>query len=99
MEVTIFDYLKYNNTDYKDLKEGDDKDRVTKLAENIKAVGLENVILSFTPAYQFNARFFEHNGEDFISSFPQDLTNKLIVLWLHIDDEDSLAHYKKLFQA
>lgn len=85
---TIFDYLKYNNIPYSELPEGEDKNRLEKFAKKIEDEGLKDLILSFTPAHTFNARNLENHPKDYISGLPQDLTNKLILLWLNLDNPE-----------
>lgn len=84
-DFTIFDYLKYNNVDYYELGNQDDKERLERFVRKLEEAGLDKIILTFPPAYKFNPRYFEHNGRDFISGFPQDLTNKLILIWVNLD--------------
>lgn len=89
MTTTLFDYLQYNNSSYNDLNiSKEDKEIIERFAEKLKEAGLEETITSFSPAYKFNPRNFEHNGKDFISGFPQDLTNKMIVIWLHLTESE-----------
>lgn len=98
-EFDLFDYLKYNNIFYKELPEGLNKERMTLFAEQIKEVGLDKAIMEYNPAHTFNAREFEDYPHDFVHPFPNSLGDKLIVLWLHIDDKEPLEAYKRLFPA
>lgn len=86
MKTTLFDYLSFNNVSYFELENLDEKERLELYVDKLKEAGLEDIITSYSPAYRFNPRDFEHNGKDFISGFPQDLTNKMILIWLHLDD-------------
>lgn len=97
--TTLFDYLKYNNILYKDLTNEEDKAKIEKFVDYLKQAGLEETILSLTPAHQFNARWFEHNGRDFISGLPQDLSDKMIVLWMKLDEKEPLEEYRKIYPA
>lgn len=89
MKTTLFDYLQYNNNSYYDLNiSKEDKELIEKFAAKLKEEGLEETITSFSPACKFNPRNFEHNGKDFITGFPQDLTNKMILIWLHLTEPE-----------
>ena len=95
--ITLFDYLKYNNILYKDLTKDEDKAKLEKFVDYLKQADLEKTILSLTPAHQFNARWFDHNGRDFISGLPEDLSRKMIVLWMKLDEPKPLEEYRKIF--
>ena len=84
--ATIFDYLDFNNVSYYKLNEGDEKEMLKSFVVKLKEAGLEETILSLNISYRFNPRNFWHNGKDFYSNFPQDLTDKMIVIWKHLTE-------------
>lgn len=94
---TLFDYLKWNNILYKDLTDEDGKAKIEKFVDYLKKAELEELILSFSPACQFNARWFDHNGQDFVTGFPDDLSSKMMVLWLKLDEPEPLVEYRKIY--
>lgn len=85
---TLFDHMKYNNVHYNELKDEESKRKIERFVLSIQSnKELEHLILSFPQAYEFNARNFWHNGKDFISGFPDDLSYKMISLWIKTNDE------------
>jgi hypothetical protein len=88
MTFTLLDYLQYNNINYSELPDGEDKDKLKRFAKKLEEENLKELILSFTPAHKFNPRHFEHSAQDFISGLPQDLTNKMMLLWVNLNDPE-----------
>jgi hypothetical protein len=87
MKHSLFEYLKYNNISYFELKNDDEKKKLEKFVNKIKQENLEKTILSFTPAHKYNIREFESGVIDVISDFnAADLERKLMRLWIHKDD-------------
>lgn len=98
--LTLFDHLKYNNIPYKDLTDEEGKAKIEKFVDYIKKAELEQTVMQFdNPSYQFNARWFDHNGRDFITSFPESVSDRLIVLWMKLDEQEPLEAYRKIYPA
>lgn len=82
----LFDYLKYNNIPYYELTDEYGKDKLERFVKKVEEKELDKIILSFTDR-TFNAREFPEFPHDFVSSFPEDLTNKMMSIFVHLDDK------------
>lgn len=87
---TLLDHFKYNNVPYNKLKDCPEKQKLERFAKKLEEKGLSETILSFNLAYEFNPRHFLHHDPphfpDFKSGFPQDLSYKMITIWIRLDD-------------
>ena len=84
---TLVDHLKYNNMTYDELDENNKK-RLEQFADQLKKENLEDIILNVAhDNYYFNARSFPDVGKSFISDFPNDLSDKMIVVWVKLFEQ------------
>lgn len=86
MAVTLLDYVLYNNIPYSELKDDEDKEKLNRFVKKLEDEKLKDLILSFTPAHTYNIREFETGTIDVVTKLPDDLSHKMLRLWIHRDD-------------